>query len=68
MFPCVDTTANPTSIRIRSEGYLLLFGPGRFVLVALIGASSICVIFASNAFPRWTGRRAAFVTYPWLVG
>ena len=53
--------ADPTTIRTLTEGYLLLFGPVSYVLVALIAATSAYVIFASNAFPRWTGRLAGVV-------
>ena len=41
VFGEVETTANPTSIRIPSESYLLFFGQVWFLLVALIGATSI---------------------------
>lgn len=60
-FGAAGTTADPTTFRTLTEGYLLLFGPVSYVLVALIAATSAYVIFASNAFPRWTGRLAGVV-------
>lgn len=60
-FGASGTTADPTTIRTLTEGYLLLFGPVSYVLVALIAATSAYVIFASNAFPPWTARLAGVV-------
>jgi hypothetical protein len=47
---------HPDSVTVRTltEGYLLLFGPVSYVLVALVAAVSGYVILASKAFPRWT--------------
>ncbi|MHC5797231.1 hypothetical protein ACVXZ4_13845 [Lacisediminihabitans sp. FW035] len=60
-FGAIGTAPDPTTIRVLTEGYLLLFGPVSYALVALIAATSAYVIFASTAFPRWTGRLAVVV-------
>lgn len=60
-FGALGATADPTTIRTLTDGYLLLFGPVSYVLVALIAATSAYVIFLSRAFPRWTGQLAGVV-------
>jgi hypothetical protein len=60
-FGATGTTPDPTTIRVLTEGYLLLFGPVSYALIALIAATSAYVIFASGAFPRWTGGLAVIV-------
>jgi len=57
-FGASGTTPDPTTIRTLTEGYLLLFGPVSYVLVALIAATSAYVIRASRAFPLWTAQLA----------
>jgi hypothetical protein len=51
----VSTSADSSTVRTLTEGYLLLFGPVSYVLVALVSAASGYVILASKALPRWTG-------------
>jgi hypothetical protein len=51
----VGTSADSSTVRTLTEGYLLLFGPVSYVLIALVAAASGYVILASRALPRWTG-------------
>jgi hypothetical protein len=57
----VGNHPDPSAIRALTEGYLLIFGPISYVLIALVAAVSGYVIFASGAFPRWTGVLAIVV-------
>jgi hypothetical protein len=57
----VGNHPDPSAIRALTEGYLLIFGPISYVLIALVAVVSGYVIFASGAFPRWTGVLAIVV-------
>jgi hypothetical protein len=57
----VGNHPDPSAIRALTEGYLLIFGPISYVLIALVAAVSGYVTFASGAFPRWTGVLAVVV-------
>ncbi|MES2169428.1 MAG: hypothetical protein V4479_01715 [Actinomycetota bacterium] len=47
--------SDASTVRTLTAGYLFLFGPVSYVLVALVAAASGYVILASMALPRWTG-------------
>ena len=47
--------ADASTVRTLTAGYLFLFGPVSYVLVALVAAASGYVILASKALPKWTG-------------
>jgi hypothetical protein len=51
----VGNSVDSTTIRTLTEGYLLLFGPVSYILIALVASVSGYVILASKAFPAWTG-------------
>ena len=58
----VGNHPDPSAIRALTEGYLLVFGPISYVLIALVAVVSGYVTFASGAFPHWTGVLAIVVS------
>ena len=58
----LSSSTDPTVIRTLTEGYLLLFGPVSYVLIALVSATSGWVVLVSKALPRWVGFLAWAVT------